>query len=330
MRADAVDRILHSLWLCLFCILIVSPVWSADDFPEPVRLMIEKAVTKDDGAHLLPTVQIAADVVPESAAEILAIVTAAAPARAAEVAVVLGLPPPQFREQVVAEASAIEPPPSAGFFSPSTWDGRVEIGGTLNTGNTDEKAISAGLELVRQTDLWLFELKTAFYFQSSNGTTNKQRFAVDTQINRTINDRLYAFANVGYIDDQFSGFDYRITTAGGLGYYVFKGEPIEWRVEAGPAVRIDKPSTANQVDVDPAGIARSKFNWIITESAALLNETTVIVDGGMTVDNLIALDLAITEALKARLSYAIRYNDSPPVGTQGLDTTTKASVLYEF
>ncbi len=323
-------QVFVAIWLCLLCILNMTPAWAVEGFPEPVRLMIEKAATKDAGAHLISTVQLAADAVPGSEAQIMSIVAEAAPDRVAEVADALGLAPPSTELPALAATPPAEAGVTPGFFSPSSWDGHIEMGGSLNTGNTDEEAISAGLELVRKTDLWLYELKSAFDFQSSNGTTNKQRFAVDTQINRTINDPLYAFANVSYIDDQFSGFAYRITTAAGMGTYVFQGEPFEWRVEAGPAIRIDKPNTTGQVDVGPAGITRSKVNWIISDTADLQNDTTVIFDGGTTVDNIIALDLAITETLKARLSYAVRFNDSPPAGTQRVDTTSKASVLYEF
>ena len=109
-----------------------------------LRLMIERAVTKDEGAHLVSTVQLAADVVPGSEPQILAIVTRLAPERVTDVALALGLDLPEADAPAVAVAAPATAVPPPSFFSPSTWSGRIELGGSLNTGNTDEEAISDG------------------------------------------------------------------------------------------------------------------------------------------------------------------------------------------
>ncbi len=317
-----------------------------NDLPEAVKHMLVQSITMEGGQHLVATVKMAIAAVPEHEDEIRQLIVLYAPNRVGDVRLALDGPTdgapavaapaadqtPKATAADTAEGAAplksVEEP--VGFFSLRKFTGKLELGGAVNTGNTEDESLALALGLNRKDGPWTYDLKTAFDIQRTDSVTTQQRFVIDTAVDYDITQRLYAFAVAEYEDDEFSGFNYRITSGGGVGYRVLMRPHLTWSVEGGPGARIDSFEDSGNVRVTPAMRAFSEFAWQFSEFAEFLHEVETIRDGGLTVDTTAAIVARITQRISGQLSYQFRYNSDAPVGNEEIDTTTRLSLVYDF
>ncbi len=351
------QRIILFVPMLLGVFLAVSPLETAraEALPEAVKHMLVQSVTEDGGRHLEATVKMAAAAVPDAKKEILFLMVLYAPNKIAAVKAALGLDPETPSVPAVAVAAqedneankadgqqakpTADEPASAdritedgpvGFFSTRNLTGKLELGGAVNTGNTDDESLAVSLALSRKDGPWTYDFKSAFDIQRRDNETTQQRLVSDLGLAYDITPRLYAYGAASYEDDEFSGFNYRITSGGGLGYRIYTRPRLNWSVEMGPGVRIDSFEDTGNVNVTPAIRAFSDFAWDFSEFASFLHEVEMIQDGGLTVDTTAALVARITERVSGQLSYQVRFNGDAPVGNEEIDTTTRLSLIYDF
>ena len=345
------QRLVVLLAALVFGVVVISAgSVKASELPEAVKHMLVQSVAEEGGAHFAATVKMAAQAVPDAKEEIYFLMVLYAPNRIEEAREVLGLNSseiPRFADGSAAipraagtkvdtekkdkavDAAAEETEP-VGFFSTRNLTGKVELGGAVNTGNTDDESLALALALNRKDGPWTYDFKSAFDIQRRDNETTKQRFVVDAAVDYDITERLYTYGAAQYLDDEFSGFNYRITSGGGLGYRVFTRERLKWSIEGGPGVRIDSFEDTGNVRTTPAIRAFSDFEWDFSAFASFLNNIEAIQDGGLSVDTTAALVARITERVSGQLSYQLRYNSDAPVGNEEIDTTTRISLVYDF
>jgi putative salt-induced outer membrane protein len=225
----------------------------------------------------------------------------------------------------------VTPPPAKGFIGFDGWGGDIQLSGTLNTGNTEEKAAGVAFKLQRAGVKWHHFLDGAFDFTRTNGNTTKQRLRIGYEINYDINARSYIFGTTEYVDDRFSGYDYRIIAAGGYGHRLILRDDMLWEVEAGPGYRYSSLKNQPETESELVGLATSKFKWQINDSVDLSNELDLLYGSKSTsIDTLTAVTMAISSRLSGRISFETNTETSPPAGTKNTDTQTKASLVYGF
>lgn len=330
--------------LIIFVCFLAVPSASANDdsLPPSISLILEKAADRDAASgtttYLDAAVVLAIDSYPDYAGSILDRAKALAPRRSGTLTaraentfpnVDFTAPPPA---PVVAEAEPDAPPPlPGGFFSFSGWDGSAELGGTLNSGNTDEQAVTVGLGLTNDRQTWRHKLGISFAFTRTDGQTTKQDLEASYQLDYKFSERLYAFGLIEYEDDRFSGFDYRLTETLGVGYRLFDRETWFLDVEGGVSFRQSKLALTGISENDIGGRAKAVFHWDITDTFALDNEASALFTGnGTTLENTISVQTKITETISGKLSFNVKHNTDVPLGARKTDTETKASVLYSF
>jgi len=306
------------------------------DVPSDIAAMVRLAAQDDDAAALPVTLRLAAKAAPGEEAALLAIVAETAPARAGDAAAALGLRPRTAEAAVAAAggqdtqetAAAVTEAQEPRVLSFEGWRGKARLGGSRSTGNTEEETLAAGIDVARQHGRWSYEFDLALDIQTDEGETTKNRFEAGAKANYAISERLYSFALTDYVDDDFDGFEYRVTAGAGLGWRILTGERAQWRVEAGPGVQIDEPELGDG-DISFAGLFNSRFSLRLGE-ATFRNDTDVTVADGTTVKNITALEMPVWESLSGILSYEVRYRSDAPPGTEDTDTVTKASLAYTF
>ncbi len=326
------------VWLCP--VLSVAQESAAQTGPRltpDVRRMVELAADGPVDA-LAVTARIAAQALPGTEPEIMAIVARQAPQAAPDVAFALGLRPrtaPAAVAAAQAEASqaAIEETVTEAqvprFWSFEGWEGSAALGSSRSTGNTEEVSVSADLDANRSHGPWSYELALKAELEGANGERTKQRFEGGVQVNRDFSERFYTFLTAHYENDRFSGFDYRVLLSPGMGYRAFTRDDLAWRLEAGPSVRFDHADDSN-LRAEPGARLSSQFRWLPVKRLTLTNDTEAVISEGATLRNVAAAEAQIYGAFSLRLSYDVRYNFDPPVDTDSLDTTTKASLVYSF
>ncbi len=322
---------MQRLAIAIVLLIGLGPVSSlaADPLPEGVRAMLESAAARDaaEGTtrYLDTALMLARDAYPDRIAEIDVLASEITPAQPSAVAAAPAPPPPP------AEDPPAEPAKPVGFFSFSGWSGSVELGATLTTGDTDEKALTSAFDLVNERARWRHKLGASFDFTRTAGATTKQALAAYYQLDYKFSERLYAFGRFEYDDDRFSGFDWELQEAVGVGYRLFQGDTYFFDVEGGVIYEQMKLTATGMTDSQFGGRANAIFNWDISETFSLNNETTVLVtEGGESLENTIAVQTKITDSISGKLSFNVEWESDVPAGASKTNTETKATILYGF
>ena len=345
-RCLALLIVSFSLFSGVNAVAAPAPMATADGpLPPSIALILEKAAQRDAAegtSHYLDTaVVLSIDAHPDYAGVILRRAASLAPNRAGPLAgmavetfpeVDFDAPPPApVEEAPEAEADPGPPPKPTGFFSFSGWSGSVELGGTTNSGNTSEQAVTAAFALLNDRQKWRHKVEADFSFTRTDGTTTKQDLHAGYQLDYKFSERLYAFGNLEYEDERFSGFDYRTTETLGIGYRLFQGETWFLDVEGGLSLRQSKVTLTGLMDNEFGGRAKTIFHWDISDTFALDNEASALVTGDRTtLENTISVQTKITDTISGKVSFNIKNDSNVPPGTKKTDTQTKATILYSF
>ena len=273
--------------------------------PPAVRQMVEAAANSGDQAKIDAVVAIAKETNKDASAEIDKIVADIGAAKAAE------------REAKLA---------SAGFFE--GWKGSGQLGGSISTGNSETKSLTAGLALARDGLNWRHRADLLIDIVDNDGGTDQQRILGGYQIDYKFSERLYAWGRFEYERNREAGIKRRFAESAGLGWRAIDGAAVKWDLEAGPALRQTKFITYN--DNTFAGRGASRFLWNWSDTTVFSNDTSVFFDSATSLSNTTALTSKLFGAVSTRLSFNLAWEEEPPLGLEKLDTTTRITLVYDF
>jgi len=208
--------------------------------------------------------------------------------------------------------------------------GRAEIGGWINSGNSDTLGITGVLDLSREGYRWRHKLKLQADYQENNGIPSREHYLAAFEPNYKVDDKLYIYGAAQYESDPFFGYHDRYSASTGAGYTVLARGPVTLDLELGPAFR-HTVFTAGNVERNLAARGSVDFDWKLTPALTLRQDTSAYVQAAnSTVTSLTAVDAKLLGPLSARFSYNIQYESLPPVGRVNTDTTGRAALVYAF
>ena len=220
------------------------------------------------------------------------------------------------------------------------WTGEGSLTAGNTTGNTETTDLGAGLKFTRDADKWRQTGELSADYGETDGEETRNRLFGAGQVDRVFsNERWSAYGRGSYEKDEFSGFDNRIFLGAGLGYKVLTGEKAIWSVEGGPGYKIDEVADTTVDGVLIPGYteesiafrAGSRYAYHFNDSVTFSNDTDILyADVSTQVDNRLALTAKLFENLSARISYDVRYETDPPIGSEDTDTATRLSLVYAF
>ena len=323
--------ILVSCLVLIGSVLGVSASRAAEDPPtDPLLLMIKIAATTDGGKNLIPVLETAIAAAPERGQELADYARSLTSNRVAEINDAIGLESTPTQRTALGHSTVKSETDQTGFFAFSAWDGEVDLGGSINTGNTKAKSFSGSIDLTHAVGLWRHEIDLAFDYGRNDGELTKRRLLASYQLNYETDSRIYAFGRTEYENDKFSGFDHRIYGGTGFGYRFFNSDNLQWSVEAGPGLRYAQVSQGPGDETKFTFRSATSFKWLIFPSTVFSQDAEYLLNGSDTLNATTALTVALTEKLSGRISFNLRNDSKPPLGTVGTDTTTKASIVYGF
>lgn len=292
----------------------LSPAPIVSPLPQPVRSMIDAAMTDGDARSVATVIALARRTNPEAAAEIDAIETGwrtqLAEKRAREAA---------EKQERLASAPMFE-----------NWTGKLEFGASRSTGTSNNFGLYGALSGERQGLDWRHKLNARADIQRTNGVTTTERVLASWQPSVKVRDRLYTYGLAQYEHDRFLGYRHRYTAGGGIGYGLIASGPVSLEVEGGPAYRLtdlNDGTTSKTI----AGRASVDFNWKITPTLQFSQTGSLYLEeGDRTAATLTALDTKLLDKLKARLSYNIQYERDALRAVDRTDTLSRATIIYSF
>lgn len=308
--------------------------------------LLERAAAKDGGLHLETVALLAIEADPARAPDILAVVAALAPERAAAIQAAAAAAYPDIALSSpatphlpdVAEATVEQPadappeaPPSKGrFWSWTGWTGEAELSGARSTGNSDQTSVGLAGQAAHELGDWKHKFAGLLDLEESSGSTTKQRWLINYEPNYAMNDRAYMFGFFQYEDDRFGGFGYRFSESLGIGYQLVRTESVTWHLEGGPGARHIKYD-GDGLTTEFTALFRSGFEWKISDGASFTHDFAFFWGTDQeSIDTRAALRMRINGSLSGRLSYNYRYNSNVPITKNTVDTVTRAALVYEF
>ena len=192
------------------------------------------------------------------------------------------------------------------------WEGELDLGATIQSGNTDQRDYSALVELVRRTPRTRWDTIYNGALSQANGaeTANNHRLrsAFDIYLSR----RWFITApSLELYRDRFQNIDLRVTPSASIGYQVLDTEGLAWKVGLGPAyqyTRFEAPAPDGSQDDSTFGaVARSEFAWDLSDDVEFefdYSLTTAIPDTQEYNHNLLArLSVDLTGSLSLELAF---------------------------
>ncbi len=210
--------------------------------------------------------------------------------------------------------------------------GAVDLGASLSSGDTQERAFSARIEArQRLGGRWRHELAVEGDWARRSGATSQQRLTGDHRLFYALSERATVFQFLRGEYDRFAGFDYRITESIGVGYDVISHPRLTWHLEGGPGIRFIALADSPAMAQEPIARLSSELTWRLRPDWTLENQSSAFLGGeGNTLENKISLEARINSALFGRVSLHLRYDTKELAGTSKLDTLTKFSIGYRF
>nr|WP_184003234.1 DUF481 domain-containing protein [Stakelama sediminis] len=216
----------------------------------------------------------------------------------------------------------------ANFFDLVT--GKITLGGYLTTGNTNNIGITGTIDVERDGYKWRHKLHMLADYQKSNGVVSREHYLVAYEPNYKVNSRLYIYGATQYESDRFLGFYDRYSVSSGAGYSAIKRPSLKLDLELGPAYRYTNfTDDTNQSNIAARGSL--SMDWKLSSTMSFHQDASAYLQSAnSTVATTSSLNAKLFGPVSGQLSYQVQYESLPPAGSQTTDTTSRASVVYQF
>ncbi len=277
------------------------------DIPAPIRAMLEAAIASGNEGEVTTIVKYARTADPASGDAVLRLANDWRSARARE------------RQTRIQRAGLLD-----------LWSGRAEIGGFINTGNSETAGVIGILDLTREGLDWRHKLRAQGDYQRSLGVTTREQYLFAYEPNWKIDARRYVYGAAQFESDRFLGYNQRYSASAGAGYSPIKTSAVSLNLELGPAFRHTE-FTDDTVESSLAARGNLDLDLKLSPGLTFTQDASAYLQRyNSTVSSSTALAARLIGPLSARVSYTVQYESMPPLGRVSTDTTSRASLVYTF
>jgi putative salt-induced outer membrane protein len=224
------------------------------------------------------------------------------------------------------------------------WTGKAELGLLLSNGNTETKSANAKLDMTHERDKWRQNFYGAALYGENAEFANAERYELRYQADRKITDRFSWFVALRGEQDRFSGFAYQTTVSTGATYKFVDNPTTKFDGSVGAGYRVLQPQVLIKTDAgevlerikgedegDPVATLGSNFEHAFTENTKITNKfLSEIGSDNTSVQDDIALQVNMNEALALAVGIGVRYNSDPPPLAEGTDTLLTVNLVYNI
>lgn len=210
------------------------------------------------------------------------------------------------------------------------FSGEGELGYTNTTGNSDTDSLNARLGLAYFTGPWEYGAEVSAVSARANGGLTNERYLFDAKAARTFAEVYYGFGNLHYDRDLFSGYEYRASTAMGVGRRFLGLTDKVFNIEVGAGYLVDKLETEKEQSHGMLHAA-AKFRYPLNKQVSFAQDFMVqATDDNTHSESITGLKVSMTDNLALKLSYTLKHNSEVLPGRKNLDTMTAVTVVYGF
>lgn len=201
---------------------------------------------------------------------------------------------------------------------PVRVSGRINVGASSTSGNTNVDKLNASAEVVARSDLNRFTAGGQINKAEDDGTQTESNWLAYLKYDHFISEKWYAFANGSGENDKFKDIKLRTTFGVGGGYQFFETDRTFLSVELG-ANYVNTDFTLAEDQDYPAARWALDFSQKVFKSEAQLFHRHQLFSSLDESDNLFirtqtGLRLPIVERLNSTIQYNYDWDDNPAPG----------------
>ncbi|MCF6287939.1 MAG: DUF481 domain-containing protein [Proteobacteria bacterium] len=214
----------------------------------------------------------------------------------------------------------------------SVWAGSTGyLGFSTTSGNSDNESLTAGLKLKHETGKWIHEASLDVLRASASSIKTAERYVLATTTGYKFDDNDYIYYGSRYEKDDFSAFDYTITTGAGWGHKFYDQDDKRFITEIGigyktEALDIDRSENAGVVLI-------GKLDYMRQLTDTLQFTDVLLIEAGSDntyIQNDAGLSLKVSKNINANFVYQIKHNTDVPAGFDNTDSLFSINLGYTF
>jgi len=211
------------------------------------------------------------------------------------------------------------------------WSGKGELGGVLARGNTETETLNGKVDMTSETDRWKHVVGFSVLRTVNDGVTSANRWELRGESDYKLTDRSYLFGALRYEDDQFTDYAYQATASFGYGYKFIDREHTRLDGKLGVGYRQSELRATGKSEDDAIVRGLLDYSHDLTDTTKVLNKFLVEAGSENTfLQNVLSLQVSMTDSLALGLSYEIRHNTDVLPGTEKTDQVLTANLVFGF
>jgi putative salt-induced outer membrane protein len=214
------------------------------------------------------------------------------------------------------------------------WVGSLGLAWVATSGNTDTSSLGLDFALDRRPEPWGFEFVARGNRAEDKGEKTAENYLVAGRAVRTLSARWEAFGGLAWAKDPFAGFDSQTVASAGATYLALESKRHLLSLDAGLAYTWEDRVPPEE-DVNFAGgLLGLSWEWMLSENSKLVERLVFLPNfddsSDWRLNSITALEAAVNSWLALRLGFDIRYRNQPIGDADTTDTTSTASVVFNF
>jgi putative salt-induced outer membrane protein YdiY len=205
----------------------------------------------------------------------------------------------------------------------------------MNRGNTDTTDFNVTADAKSDpTKKGVWKFKELYQRSETAGAVSADRLLFDARYERTISKRVYGYAGLGFLKDEFKLIDYLWAPGAGLGYRLVATEQTTFNVDGGLGAKIEKnPGVDARTDL---GVMLSdKFEHKLSKTSSITQGFTALWKASDFGDALYTFSAGVAAAVTTRTQIKVdlldAYASRPPTAdVKKNDVALLTSFVYKF
>lgn len=215
-----------------------------------------------------------------------------------------------------------------------TWKGSLGLSWVATGGNTDTSSFGLDFGLDRKPEPWGLSFNVRGNRAEDRGVLTAENYFAAGRAVRKLSERWEAFGGLQWSKDPFAGFESQSVVSAGATYVAIDGDRHHLTFDMGLAyTREDRIPPVENVSF-AGGVVGLAWDWKLGESSKLTERLMYYPNFDDSADwrvtSVTAIESAINSWLALRFGFDVRYRNQPIDNADGTDTTSTASVVFNF
>jgi putative salt-induced outer membrane protein len=214
------------------------------------------------------------------------------------------------------------------------WVGSLGLSWVATSGNSDTSSIGLDFNLEKKADPWGLVFVARGNKADDSGTTTAENYLIGARAVRKLSAKWEAFGGLQWSKDPFTGFDSQTVASLGATYIAIEGERNKLAFDGGLAYTWE-----DQVNPDAkidylGGLFGLTWEWQLGANSKLVERLVYYPNfddsNDWRVTSFTAIEADINSWMALRFGYDIRHRNQPIGDADKTDTTSTASVVFNF